>query len=110
MLANDRLSTSTLAVLQVLSERAPDGATGLDIGVRAHLGPGIALPVLAGLERLNWVESHWQEGVLADQGRVRRRLYQLSPKGTQAASQFLREAELRHSAWVAGLRPARGAA
>lgn len=104
------VNAPTLAVLQVLLERQDRGTTGLDIGVRANLGPGAVLPTLARLERLNWVDSHWQARDRADAGRDRRRLYQLSSAGIQAARQALQEAQQRHSEWTARLRPVRGLA
>jgi len=104
------VNAPTLSVLHAMLDRQAGGTTGLDIGVRTHLGSGTVLPTLARLERLHWVESHWQERDPGDPTRSRRRLYELSPSGAQVARQSLREAERRHSAWTKGLRPARGAA
>lgn len=85
---------------------------GLQICSEAGLPSGTIHPILARLEGLGWLESHWEDHVSAHQeGRPRRRYYRLTTDGAERARIALARATTPVSA-IAGLRtrPAGGPA
>lgn len=58
---------------------------GLEVCRLAELPTGTVHPILARLERAGWVMSRWEDVDAHEQGRPRRRYYQLSKDGLQSA-------------------------
>jgi len=79
------MTQTTQAVLRALLERPSKKMYGLEICANAGLPSGTIHPILARLERIEWLESSWEEIDPREQGRPRRRYYWLSPEGTQRA-------------------------
>lgn len=73
---------ATLAVLQAMA----DGHQyGFDIIDRTGLPSGTVYPALASLSRRGLAKSAWEDGDLArDEGRPRRRYYQITREGVAA--------------------------
>jgi DNA-binding PadR family transcriptional regulator len=76
-----RLTTATLAVLDVLVKTAAssESAWGFKICERAGLGPGTVYPILDRLEAATWISGFWETDAPAD--RPRRRLYEMTVHG-----------------------------
>jgi PadR family transcriptional regulator len=73
---------ATVAVLRAVA----DGhAYGFDVIDRTGLPSGTVYPALASLSRRGLVKARWEAQALArEQGRPRRRYYQLTPSGRSA--------------------------
>lgn len=82
-----RITPATLDVLGRLLE-STDPTWGLVVIKRSGRPAGTVYPILDRLERLGWVESHWDDA--ADRPGPRRRLYRLTADGAAAAPQLLK--------------------
>jgi DNA-binding PadR family transcriptional regulator len=78
-----------LLVLNALARDPGKQRYGLDLSQETGLKPGTIYPVLARLERYEWVASAWEEIDPHAAGRRPRRYYQLTPAGQFAASRHL---------------------
>ena len=78
---------ATVAVLRAVA----DGhAYGFDVIDRTNLPSGTVYPALAGLSRRGLVTARWEADALArEEGRPRRRYYQVTPSGKVALSDAL---------------------
>ena len=94
------LSYTGLFVLQALAQGHRFGFDIMDV---THLPSGSVYPALRRLETLGLVRSDWERDDSRDNGRARRRYYEL----TTAGRHQLVEAESRYRA-VARLFPKRG--
>ena len=99
------MTLQTLRVLAVLMERPTIGRYGLEIARAAGLTPGTLYPILARLERAGWLESEWEAADPHQEGRPRRRYYQLTGVGLHQARHALQDAE--RTIRPARTRPAR---
>ncbi|WP_185066226.1 helix-turn-helix transcriptional regulator [Pseudonocardia eucalypti] len=79
------MTLSTQFVLQVLVAEPAREMYGLEICEAAGLASGTVHPILARLEVVGWLESHWEERDPRAMGRPRRRYYRLTPDGAQRA-------------------------
>ncbi|MER6813581.1 helix-turn-helix transcriptional regulator [Spirillospora sp. NPDC000708] len=79
------MTLATQQVLRTLLTEPTQEFYGLQIGQAAGLPSGTVHPILARLERLGWLESHWEEVDPAEQGRPRRRYYRLTEDGAEHA-------------------------
>jgi PadR family transcriptional regulator, regulatory protein PadR len=95
-----RMTMTTQAVLRALLEHPADEMYGLEICAKAGLPSGTIHPILARLEKAEWLESRWEDTDPREQGRPRRRYYRLSPDGAVRA----RAALARATETVAALR------
>lgn len=88
------MTPQTIAVLHVLVNNPDTPRYGLAIAREAGLKTGTLHPILARLEQAGWLNSHWEEPAEhEDQGRPRRRYYQLSGLGATAAPRAIAQAE-----------------
>jgi PadR family transcriptional regulator, regulatory protein PadR len=55
--------------------------SGAEIGRSTKLQTGTLYPILARLERAQWLASRWEDGDPHTLGRPRRRLYWITPLG-----------------------------
>jgi PadR family transcriptional regulator, regulatory protein PadR len=100
-----RMTLPTQLVLRALLAEPDREMYGLQICADAGLPSGTIHPILARLEGLGWLESHWEETVTAhSEGRPRRRYYQLTTDGAERARIALAQATTPVSA-IAVLRP-----
>jgi DNA-binding PadR family transcriptional regulator len=58
---------------------------GLEICMAAGLPSGTIHPILARFEKLEWLESRWEDASPQQEGRPRRRYYKLTAGGAELA-------------------------
>jgi PadR family transcriptional regulator, regulatory protein PadR len=88
------MTTTTQLVLRALVDAADREVYGLEICRLAELPTGTVHPILARLEKLGWVTSRWENIDTHEEGRPRRRYYQLSREGLQDAHNALARVHL----------------
>ncbi|PJJ63503.1 PadR family transcriptional regulator [Compostimonas suwonensis] len=95
-----RITPATVDVLRCLLDGGDaDGAVwGLQIVKASSRPPGSVYPILERLERSGWVHSAWER----DEGRPgpRRRLYELTGQGVEAAREVVSAFDARRAASV----------
>lgn len=80
------MTLPTQLVLRVLVADPDREMYGFEIGHAAGLASGTVHPILARLEAVGWLESHWEPDLdPRAEGRPRRRYYRLTPDGAQRA-------------------------
>jgi DNA-binding PadR family transcriptional regulator len=100
--ARPRMTLPTQLVLRALLAEPAGEMYGLEICARAGLPSGTIHPILARLERLEWVTSRWEDVDTRAEGRPRRRYYQVTADGAERARVALAGAAT--SATALGLR------
>lgn len=80
-----RITTQTLSILGEFLARPSQEITGADIAKRTGLKSGTLYPALFRLERAEWLQSKWEEGIPQELGRPRRRMYMLTALGEEQA-------------------------
>lgn len=88
-----RLSAQTLAVLDVLLEHPSHWRHGYSISQQTELPSGTLYPILMRLEKLAWLETHWEQPEKS--GRPPRHVYRLTGQGRAWAADELRDARAR---------------
>ncbi len=83
--AGPRMTLPTQLVLRTIIADPTRPMYGLEICRAAELPSGTIHPILARLEGLGWLESHWERTDPHQEGRPRRRYYRLTSDGTQQA-------------------------
>lgn len=91
------MTLPTQLVLRVLLHNPTHEHYGLQIGQQAGLPSGTIHPILARLESLGWLESHWEDTDPHTQGRPRRRYYRLTDDGAERARIALAQARTQIS-------------
>jgi PadR family transcriptional regulator PadR len=99
-----RMTLPTQLVLRAMLEEPTREMYGLEICSAAKLPSGTIHPILARLEGLGWLESHWEDVDPRTEGRPRRRYYRLSRDGVALAQAALAKAYSSGAA-LAQLRP-----
>src|SRR5262245_40926910 len=107
-MAGPKMTLQTQLVLRALLEEPTREQYGLQISQAAGLATGTIHPILARLEGLGWLDSHWEDIDPAAEGRPRRRYYRLSPDGAEQARHALATARTPLSRLLPGLRLAPG--
>lgn len=79
-------------VLRAMLAEPTQEMYGLQICQAAGLPSGTTHPILARLERLGWLDSHWEDAVPQEEGRPRRRYYKLTEDGAEHARIALAQA------------------
>ncbi|MGD0443484.1 MAG: helix-turn-helix transcriptional regulator [Edaphobacter sp.] len=79
------MTTQTLGILGVFLACPSQEIAGADIAKRTGLKSGTLYPALFRLERAEWLQSKWEEGVPKELGRPRRRMYILTALGEEQA-------------------------
>jgi PadR family transcriptional regulator, regulatory protein PadR len=100
-----RMTMQTQLVLRTLLQEPAHEMYGLQISEAAGLPTGTIHPILARLEGLGWLESHWENVDPAREGRPRRRYYRLSPRGAECARHALATARVPISQLLPGMQP-----
>ena len=95
-----RLTAATVAVLRALLEDPTREMYGLQVCAAAGLPTGTVHPILARLEKMEWLTSEWEQVDARAEGRPRRRYYRLSERGAMRAQAAVDRVE----AQAAGLR------
>lgn len=91
MKTSPRMSSETLRILGAMLEDPMAWHYGLGLSEAAGIASGTIYPMLARLEKADWLESTWEEQGPDDEGRPRRRLYKLTGHGERAAMAELEE-------------------
>ena len=99
-----RMTLPTQLVLRALLADPARPLYGLEICQLAGLPSGTIHPILARLEAVEWVGSVWEDIDPAQEGRPRRRYYNLSPRGAELARDALARVYATQPA-VSTLRP-----
>ncbi len=86
-----RLSRQTLSVLDALLLQPGDWQHGYSLSQRTGISSGTLYPILMRLEKLQWLETRWEEAQVA--GRPPRHLYRLSGTAREWAREELRAAQ-----------------
>lgn len=74
--------------LQILGAIRDGTAYGLDIVARTGLPSGTVYPTLGRLRKRGLVRPHWEDqGIAEDEGRPRRRYYELTAEGRRALAE-----------------------
>ena len=87
-----RMTLATQLVLRAMLAEPTREMYGLQICQAAELPSGTIHPILARLERLGWLESHWEDAAPQVEGRPRRRYYRLTEDGAERARIALAQA------------------
>jgi PadR family transcriptional regulator, regulatory protein PadR len=101
-----RMTIPTQLVLRVLLGEPTKEMYGLEICAGAGLPSGTIHPILARLEGLGWVQSRWEDIDPEEEGRPRRRYYQLTKDGAESARIALAQITTPVSTLGGALRPA----
>jgi DNA-binding PadR family transcriptional regulator len=104
------MTIPTQLVLRAFLAEPTQEMYGLQIGAAAGLPSGTIHPILARLERLGWLESHWEDVVPAQEGRPRRRYYRLTEDGAERARIALAQATTSTAGLRLAPRPVGGTA
>lgn len=92
-LPGPRMTIPTQLVLQALLADPVQEKYGLQLCSEAGLPSGTIHPILARLEReFGWLTSRWEDTDPAEEGRPRRRYYQLTKDGAEYARSALARA------------------
>jgi PadR family transcriptional regulator, regulatory protein PadR len=87
------MTLPTQLVLRVLLTEPAKEKYGLEVCTEAGLPSGTIHPILARLEGVGWLESRWEDDVIARRdGRPRRRYYLLTAEGAERARNALAQA------------------
>jgi PadR family transcriptional regulator PadR len=90
-----RITRSTERVLDAFLQAPDEGTYGYDLAKASGISPGSVYPILARLENVGWIESHWEQPDPGNEERPLRRRYQLTTDGREFAGashlQMLRE-------------------
>src|SRR5215470_16205133 len=85
-----RISSQTMAVLQVLKGNGRTWTYGYELSRVTRLKSGTLYPILMRLHDEGWLESKWEQS--AEAGRPPRHLYRLTAIGSSAASRVSKTA------------------
>ncbi|HET7277878.1 MAG TPA: helix-turn-helix transcriptional regulator [Dermatophilaceae bacterium] len=102
------MTIATQIVLGTLIENPDQELYGLEISGAAGLPSGTVHPILARLEGIGWLESHWEDIDPRSEGRPARRYYRLTATGVEATRRALARAHAASRRFVT--RPIRGEA
>src|ERR1700761_5404896 len=105
-----RMTIPVQLVLRALLAEPTQEVYGLQVCQESGLPSGTIHPILARLEGLGWLKSRWEDAVPQEEGRPRRRYYQLTEDGAERARTALAQATTPVSALGLNLRPAGGLA
>jgi PadR family transcriptional regulator PadR len=95
-----RMTIPTQLVLHALLTDPAKELYGAEIGQAAGLPSGTVHPILARLETVGWLSSHWEDIDPRAEGRPARRYYQLTPDGLVLARTALARAYTARPAWL----------
>lgn len=100
-----RMTIPTQLVLRALLKEPGREFYGAEIGEAAGLPSGTVHPMLARLERVDWVSSRWEDVDPSEAGRPARRYYRLTATGAEQARAALARVAKQRRTWQV-LKPA----
>lgn len=86
------LSRTALEVLSAFLESPADAKYGLQLMKETGIQAGSLYPILQRFEDQGWIEADWEDADPSREGRPRRRYYNMTGLGQEAARQELRSA------------------
>jgi DNA-binding PadR family transcriptional regulator len=86
-----RMTLATERVLGVLLKHPDRDLYGHEICTMTRLPSGTVHPILARLSALGWLSCRWENADPREQGRPKRRYFQLNPDGADLARAAIRE-------------------
>lgn len=89
-----RLTHQTLKVLREFMEQPTAGLAGSDIWKQTKIFSGTLYPILIRLENAGWLRSWWEEIDPREEGRPRKRLYQITGLGQQKANEAFADLQI----------------
>jgi PadR family transcriptional regulator PadR len=89
-----RLTQPILKVLRFLMETPREGRSGAEISKATKVGSGTLYPMLARLEKAQWLDGDWELVDPHEAGRPRRKFYRLSGLGYRNAQSALNDLQL----------------
>lgn len=85
MAAEVRVTVNVAKLLKVFLEAPGEPCYGFDLMQQAKLPSGTVYPILARLERAQWIAGQLEDIDPVSEGRPARRYYRLTPEGMSAA-------------------------
>lgn len=98
-MAGPRMTIPTQLVLRALLSDPGREFYGAEIGEAAGLPSGTVHPMLARLERVDWVSSRWEDVDPSEAGRPARRYYRLTAAGADQARAALARVSKQRRTW-----------
>jgi PadR family transcriptional regulator, regulatory protein PadR len=98
-MAGPRMTIPTQLVLQALLSEPGREFYGAELGDAAGLPSGTVHPMLARLERVEWVSSRWEDIDPSEAGRPARRYYRLTATGAEHARAALARVAKQRRTW-----------
>ena len=98
-MAGPRMTIPTQLVLRALLSEPGREFYGAEIGDAAGLPSGTVHPMLARLERVDWVSSRWEDIDPSEAGRPARRYYRLTETGAEQARASLARVSTQRRTW-----------
>ncbi len=86
-----RLTHQSLMVLRVFMEDPKQKLSGAQLMKRVEVKSGTIYPILSRFEAASLLKSDWEGIDPVAEGRPRRRLYQITPQGQNAAQKAFQE-------------------
>jgi DNA-binding PadR family transcriptional regulator len=86
-----RLTHQTLKVLRMFMNDPVKAFAGSDIAKETRLMSGTLYPILARLEKAGWLTSEWEVLDPSEEGRPRKRHYQITALGQNRTNQAFSE-------------------
>lgn len=84
-MAEPRITLLTLKVLTAMVNDSTSKHYGYDLMQAAGISSGTLYPLLARLEKCNWITASWEDADPAQLGRGRRKYYELTERGRWVA-------------------------
>jgi PadR family transcriptional regulator PadR len=100
-----RVTTTTIEVLQCIYSFEGEGVWGLEIAKLTGLKTGTVYPILERLESLGWLDSEWE--ITQDRNGPRRRTYRLTAEAFQEMKELTQKLPPVHQdakSWNLALR------
>jgi PadR family transcriptional regulator, regulatory protein PadR len=88
-----RVTIQMLAILRAMLDRPLEERYGFELLAITGIQSGTLYPALMRLERVGWLQSHWEEIDERREKRPRRRLYRLTAEGEPAARKAIAKAK-----------------
>jgi DNA-binding PadR family transcriptional regulator len=101
-MAEIRLSQAALKVLRFLMDAPRVAQSGAEIARATHVSSGTLYPMLIRLEAAGWLRSEWERINPREQGRPRKRFYELTSLGQNSANHALTDLQMNPTvlAWT----------
>jgi PadR family transcriptional regulator PadR len=100
-----RITTTLVQVLEVFLADPAAERYGLDVMRVTGCPSGTVYPILVRLQKIGWLQAHWEDIDPVEAGRPARRWYRLTPDGVESARAELAAHRQRHPARRGAVKP-----